>query len=88
MAEPKAEGEAREAIRGLIDRIVITPEPTGGKRMRPRIELQGSLAAILRLSLGAQGLSGQQKTSCEQEVEESIGFLVAGAGFEPAAFRL
>ena len=88
LAEPEAEGEAREAIRGLIDRIVVTPEPTGGKRMRPRIELQGSLAAILRLSLGAEGMSGQQKTSCEQEVEESIGFLVAGAGFEPATFRL
>ena len=56
--------------------------------MRPRIELHGSLAAILRLSLGVEGLSGQQKTSCEQEVIESVGFLVAGAGFEPAAFRL
>ncbi|MFC0342106.1 recombinase family protein [Paracoccus niistensis] len=79
LTEPDRESEAREAIRGLIDRIVITPEPTGGKRMRPRIELQGSLAAILRLSLGADQLSGQQKTSCEQEVSEGIGFLVAGA---------
>ncbi|RDD72657.1 hypothetical protein, partial [Paracoccus versutus] len=25
-------------------------------------------------------LAGQQKTSCEQEVGESVGFLVAGAG--------
>lgn len=49
LAEPDAEGEAREAIHGLIDRIVLTPEPTSGKRMRPRIELHGTLAAILRL---------------------------------------
>lgn len=61
LTERDTESEAREAIRGLIDRIVITPEPTAGKRMRPRIELQGSLAAILRLSLGVEGLSGQQK---------------------------
>ncbi|PHQ69619.1 MAG: resolvase [Paracoccus sp.] len=79
LTEPDAEGEAREALRGLIERVVITPEPTRGKRMRPGIVLQGSLAAILRLSLGAKDLSGTQKTSCEQEVEESVGFLVAGA---------
>ncbi len=88
LTEPDTEGEAREAIRGLIDRIVITPEPTGGKRMRPRIELRGSLAAILRLSLGVEGLSGQQKTSCEQKVLQSAEFLVAGVGFEPTTFRL
>ncbi|MBV0893573.1 recombinase family protein, partial [Paracoccus sp. Z118] len=81
LTEPDAESEAREAIRGLIDRIVITPEPTGGKRMRPRIELQGSLAAILRLSLDADQLSETKKTSCEQEVSASIVFMVAGTGF-------
>ncbi|WP_090757226.1 recombinase family protein [Paracoccus chinensis] len=88
LTEPETESEARETIRGLIDRIVITPEPTGGKRMRPRVELHGSLAAILRLSLGVDQVSGTQKTSLLREVEESAEFLVAGAGFEPAAFRL
>ena len=33
-------------------------------------------------------VSGQQNASCAQEVVESVGDLVAGAGFEPATFRL
>ncbi|RJL15835.1 recombinase family protein [Paracoccus siganidrum] len=79
LSEPEAEGEAREAIRGLIDKIVVTPVPGLGKRMLPQVELHGSLAAILGLSLAVDQACGQQKTSCEQEVEESVGFLVAGA---------
>ena len=38
--------------------------------------------------LTADQLTGQQKTSLLQEVMQSAGFLVAGAGFEPATFRL
>ncbi|WP_237183452.1 hypothetical protein [Roseovarius mucosus] len=70
--------EAKEAIRGLIDKIVITPVPTGGKRMEPQLDLHGALAGILALSLGGAGKSGQQKTSLEQEVMQSIVFMVAG----------
>ena len=51
-----------------MERVVITPEPTRGKRMRPGIVLQGSLAAILRLSLGVKDLSETQKTYYEQGV--------------------
>lgn len=79
LTAPEAESEARDAIRGLIDRIVVTPVPGKGKRMLPQVELHGSLAAILSLILGVDQLSGTQKTSCEQEVSESVGFLVAGA---------
>ncbi|WP_017998889.1 recombinase family protein [Paracoccus sp. N5] len=79
LTEPEAEGEAREAIRGLIEKIVATPVPTKGRRMRLELVLHGDLAGILALSLNADRLSGQQKTSCEQEVMESAGFLVAGA---------
>lgn len=46
--------------------------------MSLELTLHGDLAGILALSLGADQMSGQQKTSCEQEVEESLGFLVAG----------
>ena len=88
LTEPDRDGEARDAIRGLIEKIVATPVPTKGKRMALELTLYGDLAGILALSLGADQLSGQQKTSLLQEVEESAGFLVAGAGFEPAAFRL
>ncbi|WP_323717664.1 recombinase family protein [Paracoccus aminovorans] len=88
LTEPDHESEAREAIRGLIEKIVATPVPTKGKRMALDLTLYGDLAGILALSLNADRLSGQQKTSLLQEVVESAGFLVAGAGFEPAAFRL
>ena len=88
LTEPAREGEAKDAIRGLIDRIIVTPEPGPGKRMIPRIDLQGSLAAILALSLGADRASGQQKTACEQTVVQSVEFMVAGVGFEPTTFRL
>src|SRR5690606_15040513 len=74
LSEPEQESEAREAIRGLIDKIVATPVPTKGKRMRLELVLHGDLAGILALSLNVDRLSGQQKTSCEQEVEESVEF--------------
>ncbi|EAQ25634.1 hypothetical protein ROS217_07740 [Roseovarius sp. 217] len=85
---PDGPGEAREAIRGLIEKIVVTPVPTGGKRMEPQLDLHGALAGILALSIGGEGKPGQQKTSCEQEVVQSIVFMVAGVGFEPTTFRL
>lgn len=78
LTEPDREGEAREAIRGLIGKIVATPVPTGGKRSTLDLVLHGDLAGILALSLNADQLTGQQKTSCEQEVNQSVGFLVAG----------
>lgn len=88
LTEPDHEGEAREAIRGLIEKIVATPVPTKGKRNTLDLTLHGDLAGILALSLNVDQASGQQKTSLLQEVTESVEFLVAGAGFEPAAFRL
>lgn len=88
LSAPDGDGDAREAIRGLIDKIVVTPVPTGGKRMEPQLNLHGALAGILALSLGGEGKPAQQKTSCEQEVMQSIVNLVAGVGFEPTTFRL
>ncbi|WP_375554752.1 recombinase family protein [Roseovarius mucosus] len=88
LSEPDGEGDAREAIRGLIEKIVVTPVPTGGKRMEPQLDLHGALAGILALSLGSEAKPGEQKTSCEQEVMQSIVFMVAGVGFEPTTFRL
>ncbi|EDM31219.1 hypothetical protein RTM1035_01980 [Roseovarius sp. TM1035] len=77
--------EAKEAIRGLIEKSVLHPDPTTG---RMSVHLHVALAGILALSLGGAGKSGQQKTSLEQEVTQSIEFLVAGVGFEPTTFRL
>jgi len=83
LGDPNSENEARDEIRGLIDKITVPPRPTAGKRMHPQLELHGALASILALSLGAEGQTEQQKTSCEQEVVQSIVYLVAGVGFEP-----
>ena len=88
LAEPDTNSEAREEIRSLIEKIVVTPVPTGGKRMAPQIQVHGALAGILSMGLGVSGKCGQQKTSCEQEVMQSIVFMVAGVGFEPTTFRL
>ena len=86
--EPDDDVDAREAIRDLIEKAVVTPVPTGGSRMEPQLDLHGALASILALSLGGKGKPGGQKTSCGQEVMQSIEFMVAGVGFEPTTFRL
>ena len=88
LTEADHETEARNAIRSLIDKIVATPMPTKGKRHALALTLHGDLAGILGLSLGVDLLPEQQKTSCEQEVNQSVEFLVAGTGFEPVTFRL
>ena len=74
-AETRA--EAAEALRGLIDEIVLVPE--GGSL---QLELRGDLAAILALAMDAQ-----EPPRVGGLLPESI-TLVAGVGFEPTTFRL
>jgi hypothetical protein len=66
LAHADGDREASEAIRSLIERVVITPA--------------GGTAAILRLS--AEKKADDLGSLAEQLV------VVAGAGFEPATFRL
>ncbi len=72
-------GPARELVRGLIEAIVLIPQDG-----RLRVEVRGDLAAILQLSgtPNANTPAGEPGYLVEQVK------LVAGAGFEPAAFRL
>ncbi len=70
---------ARERIRGLIDEVRLVPSPADPKAP-PAIEVRGALAAMLELGSG-QGASGGALLEKQMKV-------VAGAGFEPAAFRL
>ena len=80
---------AAEALRGLIDAIVLTPQEG-----RLGIELQGNLAAMLRVAQaqtpGAQmaprGRWGDQRSPDDDDLVQIM--LVAGAGFEPATFGL
>jgi hypothetical protein len=71
--EPGRRTEAAELIRALIDRIVFSPE--GGSPKRATLDLHGDLAGILALASETGG-------------KPPVTTLVAGAGFEPAAFRL
>ena len=77
LQDPEDGAEAMELIRSLIERIVLTPED--GKL---RIDLTGDLAAIL--SIAQKG----RRPRPEDEAQASKVKLVAGAGFEPATFRL
>lgn len=43
--------EAKEALRGLVERIVLRPDTETG---RLRVELEGALAGLLTLALGAE----------------------------------
>jgi site-specific DNA recombinase len=72
-------GPARELIRGLVEAIVLIPE-----HGRLRVEVRGELAAILRLS----GCANEKAPAGKPELLAAQIKMVAGAGFEPAAFRL
>ena len=68
--------EATEALRGLIDAIILTP--TDGAL---RIELKGNLAAMLSAATNAKRSPEPGDLSLQVD-------MVAGAGFEPATFGL
>ena len=90
-----AEGmeEAKEAVRALVDRIVLTPAEDGGPLT---IDLQGAIAALLRLATGrpllevARTANTKKVSGVSHEALENIEelVLVAGVGFEPTTFRL
>ena len=68
--------EATEALRGLVDAIILTP--ADGEL---RIELKGNLAAMLSAATNAKRSPETGDLSLQVE-------MVAGAGFEPATFGL
>ena len=77
---PDLRAEAVEILRGLVETITLTPEKDGYG-----ILLKGDLAGILTLAAGngnARAAAGGAQSPSSQVS------LVAGAGFEPATFRL
>jgi hypothetical protein len=76
--EPDTRSEATEALRGLVDAIVLTPDQA---REALQIELRGNLAAML-------GTTVQTKRSPESDDLSLQVSLVAGGGFEPPTFGL
>jgi site-specific DNA recombinase len=79
LAEPDLRVEAADILRSLVEGIVVMPDATG---KGVTVRLEGDLAEMLAFAASGQqnarqGLPGGRSTK-----------LVAGAGFEPAAFRL
>ena len=91
LRDPATFAAGAEALRSLIDAVLIYPEEGRGKM---RIELRGDLAAFMRLADGSEhrkaplpaavavGRSGNGRSA------GVMGTLVAGTGFEPVTFRL
>lgn len=77
--EPDVRSEAAEALRALIDKVVLTPSEDGYD-----IDLHGDLAGILALA------SGKKAKTAHTDIAEAVSqvSLVAGVGFEPTTFRL
>ena len=73
LTDPAIRTEALEIIRGLITRVTVTAGEDG-----VTLGLDGALSALIGLGSNAKNLP---LGGCSVEV-------VAGAGFEPAAFRL
>jgi site-specific DNA recombinase len=80
LADPEIKAEAMEIVRSQIERITLTPREDGGLA----VELQGDLARILQLCEAGASKSKRPRTNVPGR-ELSV---VAGAGFEPATFRL
>ena len=81
LLEGSEQDEAREIVRSMIERVVLTPRPDGRGL---DATLFGALAALLSVSAE---VSGKKRPSAAEPSEGQLS-VVAGAGFEPAAFRL
>ena len=79
MTNEASRPQAVEIIRSLVQRIEVAP---GAKRGEAQVTLFGALASILDFAVGAQNA----KATADGGFCRVL--LVAGAGFEPAAFRL
>ena len=80
---------SREAIRALIDRVVVHAGDSRGGKLR-RLELHGDLYRMLQFSEEAAD-DGTQKRKQPQATDAeavSVTPVVAGVGFEPTTFRL
>ena len=81
MADPAIQAEAAAIIRGQIEKITLTPNAEGGLE----VLLHGDLARILQVCEAGGGRQDKRPGTDVPGRELSV---VAGAGFEPATFRL
>ena len=76
LADPGLRDEALGILRGLIERVVIHPADEG-----LQVEIVGEIVKMVELGLNAKQAALPKEAACSVKV-------VAGAGFEPATFRL
>jgi site-specific DNA recombinase len=75
-ADPGLRDEALGILRGLIERVVVHPAEDG-----LQVEIVGEIVKMVELGLDAkQAVLGEEAAGSVK--------VVAGAGFEPATFRL
>jgi site-specific DNA recombinase len=72
--------EALELVRSLIERVVVSPAPSGDGL---EIELIGEIAAMVELAQGGSGSGRAEHALFARSIK-----VVAGTGFEPVTFRL
>ena len=99
MNEKESRAEARKILRSMIDRIVLTPSEDGDRLV---VNLVGDLAGILTIATAKDRRTidctlenaqppaeNEDQMSMKSEGSEMPqAAVVAGAGFEPATFRL
>jgi site-specific DNA recombinase len=91
---PEIRAEASDAVRSVIDRVVLTPDAMAPDGLAAA--LYGDLAMILTLAAQENTLSsrrrsaesGTNKKLPRTDVRGSLLSVVAGIGFEPMTFRL
>jgi len=80
LRDPHSGAEALDILRSLVDRVTLTPADDHFE-----IELEGALAGML--ALAHNGNAGPGGVAVSDAFRRSVK-VVAGAGFEPATFRL
>jgi site-specific DNA recombinase len=83
--DPAIKDEAAEVLRGLIDKVVLTPR--AGAAGLDAV-LHGDLARILALCAEAEGRKSPKRRQPSRGGEGCVVSVVAGVGFEPTTFRL
>jgi site-specific DNA recombinase len=78
-----AREEAIEILRSLIEKITLNPDDEA--QNGHHIEVYGEIGAILKLGNQPVGKKANTRSKAAGVLQVTV---VAGAGFEPAAFRL
>ena len=86
LTHPDTVLDSSEAMRGLIDRIIVSWDT---ERAEHRIALEGKLIALLNAGRTTRAQNAKNAPSVgSKALDESSLKLVAGTGFEPVTFRL